>query len=657
MEEPRGLSGQSTQGTFAMISTKGSHSMVFAVTAFTLLGCSSNSTETGGAAKDVQQRAQGCRPTPTITSPESGATLNGSVQTFTWTGQADEYQLDIGTGPRRRDVYESGPLAGVTSLQVSGLPLNAAPLYVELRSRCGGGSYSESTNQYVAAVRRGLAIVVDFADFRLEDWQEPPGSTLPPGFHGMEDVRAVLDQMTDHWEWLSRGTEKMVWDLTRVQLPVNLTENAYPHYAQFRRAVVDLANVDPVAYDQNGDGILEGIWMVVASAYHQGGDPGYDFLSGGSGQVDNVKSFVDGQGSYAVRFRRYGAFNHEFAHAIALPDLYGQYSTVYGLSLMASGVENIPADDLCAWGRQQLGWLKPTVVTRSRHHLVVPSANDQLAAIEVPTIRPYEYFLIEYRKTPGAGFGSKAPPYDGLAVYHVFMPSVQNMDPPLLKLEPAGAPMLPNTPADPEDLFYPENTTMTLPAVMRSYVTNEAVFEIDRVRRAHRGMAVDIQILGDGGTTSTNLVQNASLEQGSGSPDFWSTGGGDATFEWSSIVAHTGTHSVSVSSSEPVDAEWHQRIDGLDPAQGYLLCGWIRGEGITRYETMRAGGTVALSGSFEQTGPLDASFDWTERCIEFEAETSSQTIACRLGGYSSTAAGTVRCDDFSVFPLRSAFVF
>lgn len=238
------LEGRSTQGDTAMNSMNLKLTTAFAVAVLTSSGCGPASKDSGGGDKEVQQGAQRCSPTPTITSPERGATLNGSVQTFTWAGQADEYQLNIGTSPRNSDVYESGTLTAVTSQKVSGLPLNGAPLYVDLRSRCGGG-YSESTSQYVAAVRRGLAIVVDFADFRLEDWQESPGSLLPPGFHRMEEVRAVLDQMTEHWEWLSRGREKVVWDLTRVQLPQNFTENAFPSYTPFRRAVVDLAKVDP----------------------------------------------------------------------------------------------------------------------------------------------------------------------------------------------------------------------------------------------------------------------------------------------------------------------------------------------------------------------------------------------------------------------------
>lgn len=593
--------------------------------------------------------------TVSITSPPNGTTLRAKVQTFTWTGGDDDYWLRIGSRPFAADVYRSGRLENVTSQTVSNLPLNGAPLYVELLSR-SGRRFSRCLRRYDAAVRRGLAIVVDFADSRLEDWQEPPDSTLPPGFHDVGEIRTVLDQMTDHWEWLSRGTEKVVWGLTRIQLSEDFVANAFPAYPEFRRAVMDRANVDPEEYDQDADGIIEGMWMIVSAKGHQGDEPGYGYLSGGSALVGNVKSFVDNQGSFAVRYRRYGAFNHEFAHAVALPDLYGRYSTVNGLTLMGTGVEHVPADDLCAWGREQLGWLHPTVVTRSKHHVVVPSANDRLAALKVPTARPYEYFLIEYRKTPASGYGSLEPPYDGLAVYHAFNPSTQNQNPPLLKLEPAGAPMFPEAEAEPQNLFYPENGTMTLPRVMRSYLTDAPVFRIDRVERTRRGMAVDIEVLGDGGPISApNLVQNPSAEDGTDSPDSWARGDNPATYLWSTTVAHTGTHSLSVSSQTPTDAEWHQHVDGLAPGQSYLLCGWLKGQDIVRYDTKRAGGTVSLSGSFDQAGPLDATFDWTERCLEFQAETASPSVACRLGGFSATASGTLWCDDFSVIALPSAF--
>lgn len=522
--------------------------------------------------------------------------------------------------------------------------------------RCGS-TEQVATSSFVAGIRHGLAVVVDFADSRLEDWQEAP-TPLPPGFHTMQEVRDVLDDMERHWDWLSRGKEKTAWNLVRVRLSECLGPNAFPALREFRSAVMDAVRTqtafDPTDYDTDAEGIVEGVWMVASSRDAQGGDPGYDYLSGGAALVGPVKSFVDSQGSYAVRFRRYGAFNHEFAHNVGLPDLYGRYSTVDGLTLMGVGVENLPANDLGAWERMKLGWLVPRVVEHTERGLVVPPANDQLAALKIPTDRPQEYFVIEYRKTPESGFGSVGPRYDGLAVYHVLEPSTQNQNPPLLKLESVGPLLVPEAFAQPENLFYPENPDMHLPYEASSYLTGRVVFAIAGVARTEAGMSVDIQVRGGGGGAEDNLVQNPSFEDGTTAPEGWSTYN-SAQFAWTTETAHTRSHSVSIASDVPADAEWRQQITGLTVGRSYLLCGWVKGEGIQRFDTMRAGGTVSLSGSFDQASAGFGTFDWTQACLSFEASEPSMAVACRLGGFSSSASGRMWCDDLELVAENPAF--
>lgn len=590
---------------------------------------------------------------PVITAPGDGSALKTKVVTVTWTGSADE--LRLGTSAGASDIYDAALDESETSRTVSNLPLNGAPLYLELRVRCGSTEHV-ATSSFVAGIRHGLAVVVDFADSRLEDWQEAPTS-LPRGFHTMQEVRDVLDDMEEHWNWLSRGKEKAVWNLVRVQLSENLMPNAFPAIREFRSAVMDAVRAqtsfDPTDYDADADGIVEGVWMVVSSRDAQGGDPGYDYLSGGAFQAVTVKSFVDSQGSYAVRFRRYGAFNHEFAHNVGLPDLYGRYSTVNGLTLMGQGVENLPANDLGAWERVKLGWLVPRLVEHTERGLVLPPANDQLAALKIPTRRSSEYFVIEYRKTPESGFGSVGPRYDGLAVYHVLGTSTQNQNPPLLKLEAAGPPLVPEAFVQPEDLFYPENPNMHLPYQVTSYLTGGVVFAITGVARTEGGMSVDVQVRGGGGVQQ-NLVQNPSFEDGTTTPDAWSVTD-DAQFAWVTETAHTRRHSVSIASDVPADAEWRQQITGLTVGRSYLLCGWVKGDNIQRFETMNAGGTVSVSGSFDQASAGYGTFDWTQACLSFEASETSMGVACRLGGFSSTASGTMWCDDFSLIAENPAF--
>jgi M6 family metalloprotease-like protein len=610
-----------------------------------------------GGSGDAGARAaqRGC-PVPVITAPPDGAVLKAKVATFAWTGSADD--LRVGTTPGAADIFATPLLEDATSQVVSTLPLDGAPFYVQLRARCKSAE-AVATNSYVAGIRRGLAVVVDFADARLEDWQEAPTSE-PPGFHSMQEVRDVLDDMEDHWEWLSHGTERMVWDLRRVQLAESLTANAFPAYREYRRAVLravaEQGGFDPTDYDVQADGLVEGIWIVASAREYLGGEPGFGYLLGSSAEVDGVTSFADSQGAFAVRYRRYGAFNHEFGHGAGLPDLYGRYSTVNGLSLMAVSVGDLPAADLGAFERRKLGWLKPTIVGRKARGLVVPSANEELAALEVRTEQSYEYFLIEYRKTPDSGFGSVGPRYDGLAVYHVFEPSIQIHDPPLLRLEAAGAPLSPEAFVQPDDLFHPGNPAMQLPHAVRSYLTGRVVFEITGVERTAEGMRVDLRIRsGKQRIRLPNLVQNPSFEAGSATPDAWTAGGLPASFDWTTQTAHTRRHSVSVSSQGPTDSEWRQQVSGLAVGRSYLLCGWVKGRDIERFESKRVGGTIGLSASFDQASAGYGTFDWRQTCLSFQATSESMSVACRLGGWGSTAAGTMWCDDVSVVLPERAF--
>ncbi len=599
-------------------------------------------------------------PSPVVISPADGSSLKTNVQTFEWSPGADEYWLRIGTRPGRSDVYARHFPGAVTQHRVTDLPLDGHTFYVELRSRIRHRILI-SASHYTAAVRKGLCIIVDFRNARLEDWKEPPDWNRPPGFHNTAEVRAVLNQMAAHWNWLGRGREKVQWDLIRVQLPRDLV--AYPEnygYADFRYEVMQHAGIDPADYDVNADGIVDSVWMVISAQGHIGGDPGYDYLSGGAALVSGVKSFADAQTAYAIAYRRYGAFNHEFSHNVGLPDLYGPYSTVEQLSLMGNTVEDLPAADYSAFDREKLGWLKPRVIDHSTRGIFLPSANEKMAAVKIPTDQPFEYFLIEYRKTPESGYGSVGPRYNGLAVYHVFQPSFQVLNPPLLKIEAADGVVLPESglSPDPTDLYYPGNPVMDTSLVMRSYFTERAIFRIRNVQWAGDGIRFDIQVLDKrGGTAPANVLANGSFEQGNGNPDDWTTiQDGISQVEWTSDVSHWGKHSVSISTDYPTFSQWLQPVTGMVPGGTYLLCGWLKGEDIVGYESKDVGANILLSGTFDRSNAGFGTFDWTRTCMAFQAPASGiATVACGLGGWGSTASGTVWCDDFGVYPLHPAF--
>jgi hypothetical protein len=304
------------------------------------------------------------------------------------------------------------------------------------------------------------------------------------------------------------------------------------------------------------------------------------------------------------------------------------------------------------------------VVDQTTAGVVLPPANDELAAVLVPTARASEYFVLEYRVTPETGYGSLSPAYDGLVVYHVLEGSHQGQDPPLLKVEPADGVLGPGTTAAPTDLLFPGNGSMAQPFVVTSYFGGEDVFQIENVAFVAGGIEFDVTLL-SASTTLPNLLANGSFEDGvAAEPDGWTPSAWQdtaGTFTWEQGVAHTGSRSAAITNTTDNDARWEQELGGLVVGQAYTVCAWLRGEGIAG-EGAGTGANVSVvwtdtegSQATSHSGGGFGTFDWTLECATFEAETETATIQCRLGHWASTVSGSMWCDDVTVEALESAF--
>ena len=133
---------------------------------------------------------------------------------------------------------------------------------------------------------------------------------------------------------------------------------------------------------------------------------------------------------------------HELGHYLGLPDLYDTTDeagdwldhAVDAASLMATGnwaevadasgkTDYVPAA-LDAWSRYELGWVKPTVVTKGGVYTV--SAQDSkngYTMLLIPTTNKGEFYLIENRTFTGhdAGLALEYPDYTngGLVIWHI----------------------------------------------------------------------------------------------------------------------------------------------------------------------------------------------------------------------------------------------
>jgi uncharacterized repeat protein (TIGR03803 family) len=105
----------------------------------------------------------------TLTSPVPGSTLTSPTATFAWTAgvAAQEYWLEIGTSPGSGRLY-SGSLGLSLGVTVSGLPTDAASLYVRLWTRFGDRGWEYEDYQYRAVLAAPATMT-----------SPSPGSTLP----------------------------------------------------------------------------------------------------------------------------------------------------------------------------------------------------------------------------------------------------------------------------------------------------------------------------------------------------------------------------------------------------------------------------------------------------------------------------------------------
>lgn len=117
-------------------------------------------------------------------------------------------------------------------------------------------------------------------------------------------------------------------------------------------------------------------------------------------------------------------FCHEFGHMLGLPDLYARPENpgMEGVGVwcaMANQVGNGKPQHFCAWSKEKLGWVKPTVIDPTvKQKLILSPIEDSPKECFKVLVRPdgSEYLLLENRRKKGF---DQSLPADGLLIWRV----------------------------------------------------------------------------------------------------------------------------------------------------------------------------------------------------------------------------------------------
>lgn len=201
----------------------------------------------------------------------------------------------------------------------------------------------------------------------------------------------------------------------------------------------DSAGVDFTKYDNDADGVIDGIIMMHAGiGAEETSAPNanthiwshrYNLVYTGNNVTVDGK-IADAYGIFPEKRYRGGLYpmvgigvlTHEFGHLLDLPDLYSTNDEGEGcgnFSNMAGGPwlnnERTPCH-MDAWSREALGWLKSVELTAGGTYTIAKPVADSNFAYRINTARSNEYFLLENKHKKGFdGF----IPGNGLAIWHI----------------------------------------------------------------------------------------------------------------------------------------------------------------------------------------------------------------------------------------------
>lgn len=208
--------------------------------------------------------------------------------------------------------------------------------------------------------------------------------------------------------------------------------------------LADADGVDFALYDNNNDGKVDNLSVIVAGYNEAEGGPANSIWPHYSG-VYNSDSYSGKRISKYLVISEYcgsggkqqagiGTYCHEFGHALGLPDLYDTQNssryTVGTWDIMCAGSYNnngCTPPSYSAFERFAMGWLMPTQLVEKGDYCLEPllesnsayliAANEHNLSSMSPS--PNEYFLLENRQAIGWDANTDALVGTGMLVSHI----------------------------------------------------------------------------------------------------------------------------------------------------------------------------------------------------------------------------------------------
>lgn len=196
------------------------------------------------------------------------------------------------------------------------------------------------------------------------------------------------------------------------------------------------SHVNYADYDNDGDGQLDGVYIIFAGYGEEAGGPSnaiwshawsiYPVVTYDGIQISDYSCSPELRGSSGTRITRIGVICHEFGHVMGAPDFYdidystgGQYHGTGEWDLMAGGSWNnqgaSPAHHNPYTKISVYNWAAYTTLTEPTDISMESASSTNSDFYRIDTDTPEEYFLLENRQL--SGFDSYLPGH-GLIIYH-----------------------------------------------------------------------------------------------------------------------------------------------------------------------------------------------------------------------------------------------